>query len=73
MPSKRLLTYRAKRLAAIKIPDKIKPQASNGAEYKEIRKVKFDDMWHAYYDTYDGKESYDRVDKSTALFIADLI
>lgn len=55
------------------MPSKIKPQASNGAEYKEVRKVKFDEAWHAYYDTYDGKESYDRVDESTALYIADLI
>ena len=71
MPSKSQIN-RAKRLSAIHIP-KIKPQASNGAEYKEIRKVKFDSMWHAYYDTYDGKESYDRVDRSTALYIANLI
>ena len=48
---------------------KIKPIALCGEEYIEVRKVKWDELWHAYYKRPNGKLTYDRVDKQTAMRI----
>ena len=52
---------------------KIKPQAETGQEYTEVRKVSWDEMWHLCYTNYKGQPTYDRVDKQTALALADRI
>ena len=52
---------------------KIKPQNATGQEYTEVRKVSWDKCWHLYYERSNGELSYDRVNKKTALNIADRI
>ena len=52
---------------------KIKPTAANGAEYREIRKVRWDELWHLCYFDNEGVLTWDRVDKETALALIDRI
>ena len=54
------------------IMPKIKAQARNGSEYTMVRKVAWDKLWHVGYQKDNGEWSYDRVDKETALQIADI-
>lgn len=54
--------------------EKIKPQTQAGEEYTEVRKVSWDMLWHVYYITRSSRRlTYDRVDKKTALNIANRI
>lgn len=39
-------------------------------EYTEVRKVKWDALWHAVWITPDGREAWDRVSPLAALRIA---
>ncbi len=55
------------------MPKKIKPKTFFGQEYVEVRKVNYDECWHLCYEKADGTRDYERVDKKTALAIADRI
>jgi hypothetical protein len=56
-----------------RIAPKIRPQSATGEEYIELRKVSWDEMWHLVYKTSKGKLTWDRVNKQTALALADRI
>ena len=48
-------------------------QTNNGRPYTMVRKVKWDHFWHLGWQQDDGEWSYDRVDKKTALKVAEKI
>lgn len=39
------------------------------SDVEGIRKMKWDALWHVMYKTRDGKETWDRVDKKTAMYV----